>query len=360
MNIKQNISLSQYSSYKIGGPAKYFAEVSSKEELIGVLRWWNSKINSKIKPEEKVAKLFHLSGGEAGEARIFVLGGGTNVLIDDKGYDGLVILNKIKFMENGKWKMLAPRNLGEAGENGKLHVGSGILMEDLLKFCIENSLSGLSWAGGLPGTIGGAVRGNAGAFGGEIKGSIFQVESFDTKTLEIKKRNNSECNFGYRSSVFKTNPNEIIIEVVLNLKKGNKEEIENQTNEKIDYRKRKHPSVSKEPNAGSIFKNIPAEGLPMEVAEEFKDKIKTDPFPVLPAGKLIAGAGLTGKRVGDITVSQMHPNFLVNAGHGKSSDVLSLINKIKTAVKKKYGIVLDEEITIIPFLNHKSKITNNK
>lgn len=357
--ILNNIALSDFVSYRIGGPAKYFTEVSSKEELIRVLRWWNVKINSKIKPEGKVARLFHLSGGEAG---VFVLGGGTNVLISDNGYDGLVIHNKIKDI-----KIISQRESGS--QRVKVSVGSGVFVEDLLKFCVENSLSGLSWAGGLPGTIGGAVRGNAGAFGGEIKDSIAEIVSYvltcevdDPATSQvggkIRRRNNAECSFGYRSSIFKSQnekesesqrvrESEIIIEAVLSLKKGNREEIENQINEKIEYRKLKHPSIHKEPNVGSTFKNIPVENLPKEVAEEFKDKIKTDPFPVLPAGKLISGAGMSGERVGDIVVSRMHPNYLVNTGQGKSSDVLSLIHKIKTMVRKKYQVELEEEITII-------------
>ncbi len=320
--ILNSVALSDFSSYKIGGPAKYFAEVGSTDDLVSVLKQWR-EISKDSKENGKDLPRF---GG------IFVLGGGTNVLVNDNGYDGLVILNKIKYIRV---------------EDSRITVGSGVSIEDLLNFCIENSLSSLEWAGGLPGTIGGAVRGNAGAFGGEIKDVVLQILSLDTETPEIKKRNNTECDFGYRNSFFKINPNEIIIEVVLSLKKGNKDKIENQINEKIDYRKRKHPSIHKEPNIGSTFKNIPVENLQESVVEEFKDKIKTDPFPVLPATKLIAGAGMSGERVGDIVVSQMHPNYLVNTGHGKSSDVLSLIKKIKKAVREKYEVELEEEITII-------------
>lgn len=321
--ILNNIALSDLVSYRIGGPAKYFAEVRSTDDLVSVLKQWKeiSKDSSMVK-------------------QVLVLGGGTNVLVSDNGYDGLVIHNKIKGI-----KII---NQGESeNQRVKVSVGSGVHVEDLLNFCIKNSLSGLSWAGGLPGTIGGAVRGNAGAFGGEIRDVVLQVLSLDTKTLEIKKRNNAECNFGYRNSIFKANSNEIIIEAVLSLNKGAREEIEDQINEKIEYREQKHPSIDKEPNIGSTFKNIPVENLLENVVNEFKDKIKTDPFPVLPAVKLIAGAGMSGERVGDIEVSRMHPNYLVNIGHGKSSDVLSLINKIKAMVKDKYKVVLEEEITII-------------
>ncbi|MEK7573443.1 MAG: FAD-binding protein [Patescibacteria group bacterium] len=337
--IKKNVLLSGFSSYKIGGPAKYFAEIGNEKDLIGVFK----------NPE--VAKLSHLPGGKG----VVVLGGGTNVLIDDKGYDGLVILNKIKHIKRDGSDVIA---------------GSGVQIEDLLNFCIENSLSGLEWAGGLPGTLGGAVRGNAGAFGGEMKDVVVKVTSlrFDFKPTselarsdlvsrnpatsqvgrEIRIRNKDECSFGYRNSVFKSQvSDEIITEVVLNLKKGDREAIRKQIEEKINYRKERHPSLVNEPNAGSTFKNIPIENLPKAVVEEFKDKIKTDPFPVLPVVKLIAGAGMTGQRAGNIVVSPIHPNYLVNIGKGTSRDVLSLIDRIKKAVKEKYGVELEEEITLV-------------
>ena len=313
--ISSNILLSDFSSYKIGGPAKYFAEATSVEDLTDILNQWRE-----IAKDSQVAD------------RVFILGGGTNVLIDDRGYDGLVILNKIKYIKL---------------DNSQIRVGAGVLIEDVLNFCIENSLSGLEWAGGLPGTIGGAVRGNAGAFGGETKDLVFEVASLDSKTLEINKRNNSESRFGYRNSFFKKNPNEIITEVTLDLKTGNREEIEKQINEKIEYRRQRHPNITDQPNIGSTFKNIPAEILPESVLEEFKEKIKTDPFPVLPVVKLISGTGLTGERVGDIMVSPMHPNYLVNVGNGSSRDVLSLVAKIKDRVNEKYAVKIEEEVSYI-------------
>ena len=228
-------------------------------------------------------------------------------------------------------------------------------MEDLLNFCVQNSLSGLEWAGGLPGTLGGAIRGNAGAFRGEIKDVIYDVTSLNLcsdvlihhyNSTSVKKRKNSDCRFGYRTSIFKdVRKDEIILEAVLKLKKGQRVDIEKKINEKINYRRQKHPVEY--PNLGSTFKNIPAEELPASVREEFKDKIKDDPFPILPSVKLIAGAGMTNVRVGNIEVSGKHPNYLVNIGNGKSEDVLALIYKIKSAVRQKYRVELEEEITIV-------------
>lgn len=315
-SISRNVPLSSYSSFRIGGSARYFAKAESTEDLKEILKKWK-EISANFSESEK---------------KIIVIGGGTNLLIGDAGYSGLVILNSIEFIKN---------------ENGVLSVGAGVTIEKLLFFCIENSLSGLEWAGGLPGTLGGAVRGNAGAFGGEIKDVVVRVESVDKKTFETTKRENNECKFGYRDSIFKSDKGEIIVGIELKLIHEEKEEIERLIDEKIEYRNKKHPRLSEFPNIGSTFKNIPAEKLSKKVLEEFKEKIKTDPFPVLPSVKLISGAGLTNKRVGGIMVSDIHPNYLVNIGNGKSDEVLELISEIKKAVLAKYGVELEEEITII-------------
>lgn len=342
MQIQRNVPLSDFSSYKIGGPAGFFAEVSSSEGLEEVLRKWN-KISANFSNDRK---------------KILVLGGGTNILFSDRGFDGLVIHSKIKDIKilsdkDIKLKEKSPNIPISKYPNIYLKVGSGVLMEDLLNFCIQNGLSGLEWGGGLPGTLGGAVRGNAGAFGGEIKDSVKEVKSItcevgEARTSQVKIRKNKNCRFGYRTSVFKTNSSdEFILEAILSLEKGDRKEIKKKINEKIEHRRTRHPIEY--PNLGSIFKNVPVESLPDKAREEFKDKIKNDPFPILPSVKLIGGAGLTGARVGDIMVSPKHPNFLVNVSHGRSSDVLSLISKVKKAVRKKYGVDLEEEITIIDY-----------
>ncbi|MBI2613288.1 MAG: UDP-N-acetylmuramate dehydrogenase [Candidatus Levybacteria bacterium] len=305
MNFQKNVSLSDFSNYKIGGPAKLFVEVGATEELKEVLK--------------------QIEGNE----KIFILGGGTNILIGDKGFDGLVIHNKVEGI-----------NLLENG----LEVGSGVVVKDLMNFCIENSLSGLEWAGGLPGTIGGAIRGNAGAFKGETKDSVVQVKSLDLKTLNEKERNNEECSFGYRDSIFKSGiaAAEFITSVVLELTQGNKEEIKQSIQQKIDYRINRHPIDL--PNIGSTFKNIPLDLLSSELQKEFAPFVKTDPFPVVPTTKLLALAGLKGKRIGDAMISDKHPNFIVNLGNAKSEDVKILIEIAKEALKEKYGILLEEEI----------------
>ena len=304
----------------IGGPADYFYEFKSKEELTNALNRWKE-----IEPNNK---------------NILILGKGTNILFSDDGYRGLVLKDEISFIKR---------------EREVITAGSGVLMSDLLDFCTQNSLSGFEWAGGLPGTVGGAVRGNAGAFGGEIKDSVWQVESLDPKTLKTKTRNNSQCQFGYRQSTFKNGEGhrpggalprrEIILSAKFRLKKGNQGEIKNKTQEKIDYRIDRHPLDL--PNIGSTFKNIPIAFVPKKVKEEFADSIKNDPFPILPAAKLLAAAGLKGRIVGGAKISEKHPNFIVNFNNAKAEDVKDLIEIAKKEIKEKFEVSLEEEILVM-------------
>jgi len=306
MNLQKNVLLKNYSNYKIGGPAKFFVEVKSVEELQEALEY--ARDNSE---------------------KVFILGGGTNILISDEGFKGLIIYNKI---------------VGIKRERENLIVGSGVSIKDLLNFCVENSLSGFEWAGGLPGTIAGAVRGNAGAFKGEIKDSVVKVESFDTKTFVQKARTNKECKFGYRSSIFKTKEAvlEFITHVVLRLVIGDKNEIEKRIQQEINYRFSRHPM--EHPSIGSTFKNISLDSLPQNLQKEFTLIVKNDPFPAVLTTKILALCNLKGRRVGGAMISEKHPNFIVNVDNAKASDVKTLIKIAKQAVREKYNILLEEEI----------------
>lgn len=342
---QENVPLSEFSSYKIGGPASYFFEAKNLEEL-------------KCAIEEAQKK----------NLDIFVLGGGTNLLFSDEGYSGLVLKPSINFTN-------------AVGE--EISVGAGVLMADLINFSVEKSLSGLEWAGGLPGTVGGAIRGNAGAFGSEMKDVVKSVKSLDMETLNEIERNFSDCDFGYRSSIFSARGahlpdgqgsafggknsriynKEIIISAVLMLKKGDAEKIKSAASEKISYRKQKHPLEY--PNAGSVFKNIPVSQISADVQQINVDTIriylrnnqrqsaltvpvKKDPFPVVPAAYIISEAGLKGIVSGGAMISPKHPNFIVNISQAKSADVKNLIKLVKNGIKNKFGIELKEEIIIFP------------
>jgi len=310
---KQNVPLKNYSRYGIGGPAAYSLEVATKEELLNGLKDWK-KISAGFPQKRK---------------QIYVLGDGTNILISEKGFEGLVIHNLIGGIE-------------KKGED--VVVGSGVLLSGVLDFCIANSLTGLEWAGGLPGTIGGATRGNAGAFGGETKDSVKEVISLNVDTLEEKTRDKWECTFAYRYSLFKTEEtkNEMILSIVLSLKKGQQVEIRKSIQEKIDYRNEKHPMEF--PSIGSTFKNVKVDKIPEKWKEALMPSVKIDPFPVVPAAKFLVLAGVKGKKIGNAQISKKHPNFIVNLGDAKSKDVKALINFAKDAVKRQFGVTLEEEI----------------
>jgi len=307
MNFQENVFLKNYSNYKIGGPAKFFVEISSVEEL---------------------KKALELAKSNALD-RIAILGGGTNVLINDEGFNGLVIYNKIG---------------GIKRQGSNLKVGSGVLIKDLLDYCIENSLAGLEWAGGLPGTIGGAVRGNAGSFGGETKNNVIEVRSLNLRTLSGKIRNNLQCQFAYRDSIFKSGvaDAEFITSVTLKLTLGDKEEIKKRIAQKIDYRGSHQPLNY--PSIGSTFKNVPLDSLPKNLQKKFSSVVKNDPFLVVPVTKLLAWCGLKGKRAGGAMISEKHPNFIVNVNNATAKDVKALIEIAKEAVRKRYNLILQEEI----------------
>jgi len=224
----------------------------------------------------------------------------------------------------------------------KCQVGSGVLVSDLLDFCIGKGLSGLEWAGGLPGTVGGAIRGNAGAFGGEMKNVIESVVSLDISQTNSKiiKRSGLESLFDYRSSIFKRTPGkEIIFEATLKLEKGNQNKIEEEMNKNINYRLVNHPLEY--PSLGSTFKNVPRESIKTNIENM---PIKKDPFEVVPAAYFIAEAGLRGVSSGGAMISPKHPNFIVNVLEATSEDVKNLIKLVKNEIKKKFGVELEEEI----------------
>jgi UDP-N-acetylmuramate dehydrogenase len=320
--LKENVSLSKFSHFKIGGPARFFFEAKDEKEV-----QWAIK-------EAKRLKL-----------TVFILGGGSNLLIGDEGYEGLVLKVDIRDIKV---------------KNGIVAVGAGVEMADLLRFAAGKSLSGFEWAGGLPGTVGGAIRGNAGCFGGEIKDNIVLVRSFDIKKMKIVERTARLCAFAYRHSIFKKkNGEEVILSATFVLSKGNKKEIEKVIKERIKYRKEHHPLEY--PNIGSIFKNVPLQMIHDMGGMKYKKalaetnlilkgssfSVKTDPFPVISAAKLISESGLRGVSSGGAMISSKHPNFIVNALGAGSVDVKDLISLAKAEVRGKFGLILEEEVQLL-------------
>jgi UDP-N-acetylmuramate dehydrogenase len=307
LNIEHDTPLSEHSNFKVGGPAKHFVTVSNIDELREAIKLSNDN-----------------------SWPTFILAGGTNIIFSDNGFDGLVI--KVDL-----------RNYHIDGN--KLTTDCGVSAQTLVDLSSQNGWGDLAWAGGLPGTIGGAVRGNAGAYGGETKDNVEQVISLDLKTGEKIVRNNQECQFGYRDSSFKR-LGEVICHITLTFnQKIGVEAAQDIVNSHRQDRITKHPLDH--PNVGSIFKNVPVDQLTPEINEKFAQYIKTDPFPVIPAARVIIDAGLVGKQVGDAQVSTKHSNFIVNLGHATAKDIISLIKAVQQEVQQKYQIDLEVEPQII-------------
>lgn len=303
--VRKNVPLAPLTTFRIGGKARYFFVGETVHDILRA---------AQVAKELKVP--------------FFVLGGGSNLLVSDKGFNGLVLK-----IQNERYEI----------RNTVLYADAGVDFPLLVKETGKRGLAGLEWAGGLPGSIGGAIRGNAGAFGGEIKDSVLFVACIDGKG-NVRKLRNKECNFSYRSSLFKEKQ-WIVLSAAFQLRKGDKKTIQGIARDHILYRKERHPLEF--PNAGSIFKNCDFKKIPRKLHDFVKPALKVDPFPVVPTAFLIAQAGLKGLRQGNAQVSEKHPNFIVNLGRAKASEVLLLIQKVKHHIKKRFQVALEQEIEYV-------------
>lgn len=310
MYFKHNVTLAPYTTFKIGGRAKLFIEVNGPMELAEALE---------TAAREKIP--------------VFILGGGSNVLFSDKGFDGLVI----RLIDGGM--LVKPE--------GRMIVGAGILLRDVLETAAENGFTGLESLAGIPGSVGGALRGNAGAFGNDIGSHVISVKTFNQKTGMVCEVFAGDCGFGYRKSVFKENPNIIILSVVIAFDPhGVPNDIQRIMKETIAKREEKHSQTAL--CAGSFFMNptVKDEKLQKEFELDVKTKCRDNK---LPAGWLIDYVGLRGKAIGGAMVSDQHPNYLVNTGNAKAEDIVMLSSLIKTRVRDELGILLHEEVNMVGF-----------
>ncbi|MBI4837378.1 MAG: UDP-N-acetylmuramate dehydrogenase [Candidatus Portnoybacteria bacterium] len=303
---KENVQLKDYTTFKIGGPARYFLIAESKEDIINAVR----------------------AARESG-VPFFILGGGSNLLVSDKGFDGMVI--KISNCE------LRIANL-------RINCGAGVLLSKVIAESVKSNLSGLEWAAGIPGTIGGAVVVNAGAYGHSISEYVEEVKTLNDKfqVLSFKFQN---CGFVYRGSRF-GGAGEIIVEVVLNLEGGDKEGSRQKIKEIILERGGKNPS---QPSAGSVFKNPRLDDNNASLIEKFPDIAERVRSGKIAAGYLIEQCGLRGRQIGGAKISEEHANFIVNLGGARAEDVVALIELCKDGVKKRYNIILEEEVRYLGF-----------
>lgn len=308
---KENEPLAKHLNIRIGGPARYFVEARSTPELVDTVQF---------------ARDYAVP--------YFMLGGGSNTLVSDEGYDGLVI--KVA-------------NRGVQFEGERVICDAGAISASIARMTADKGLRGFEWAISLPGTIGGAVRGNAGCFGGETRESVELVRVL--RDGVIIESTNEEMRFGYRHSILKDEEHEddVILDVTLRLIAGDRAEAMALIDKHLANRKASQPLGSS--SCGCMFKNF--EFSDEAVIAQLREKFALpEPFITqkrIPAGWIIDKLGLKGMSVGDAEVSLQHGNFLLNKGHASASDIAELVRKVKARVRDEVGIVLSEEVQPLGF-----------
>ena len=284
--VQENIPLAPYTSARIGGPADVLLTVKSADEFAAVMQFiWEHELPH------------------------YVLGGGSNVLVSDKGVRGIVVLNKAKEV------------LFETGDSPTVWCEAGVIFSNLANRCASKGLAGMEWAATVPGTVGGAVYGNAGAFGGDISGNLIHAELLTVNGRE--KYSVEQMGYGYRTSVMKRGEiKAIVLSALLRLKNSTKEEVSVKIEQFSERRKATQPPGA---SMGSMFKNPAGDH----------------------AGRLIEAAGLKGTRIGTAEISTLHGNFFVNHGETRASDVRELIDLTRTTVKQKFGVELELEVELV-------------
>ena len=284
--VKANVSLARFTSARIGGPADYLITANSSDELA------------------KIMKLIWDQG-----LPYFTLGGGSNVLVSDKGVRGITVLNRAKAVRF------------ESGSQPRVWVESGIVFSNLANRCASRGFSGLEWAATVPGTVGGAVYGNAGAFESDMAGNLIWAEILTEAGRERWPVEKME--YDYRTSVLKRQGSRaLVLSAELSLKNATKEEVSVKIGQFSERRKSTQPPGA---SMGSMFKNPPGDF----------------------AGRLIEAAGLKGTRIGNAEISLVHGNFFVNHGRAKAGDIRALIELAQRTVQGKFGITLELEIELV-------------
>jgi len=285
--LQQNVRLAPYTTARVGGPARWFAVASSSQQL-----------------SQDAAFLWK------GTLPYRVLGNGSNLLVSDQGWNGFVLLNMAKTIR-----------VDESADQPTVYVESGAALTTLVRKVAEPGLSGLEWAAGIPGTVGGAVYGNAGAHGSDINKCLILAEILHRTNGQLSLRSD-ELGFTYRSSSFKREPgNAVILSATFKLERSTCEAVQAKVDAVNEKRRCAQPAGA---SFGSTFKN--------------------------PAGahaaRLIEAAGLKGTRIGGVEVSPVHANFMVNDGTGCAEDYRKLIELVRKAVLDKFAVVLELEIEL--------------
>ena len=305
MNIQENIFLKDLSTFKIGGKAKYVVFAESQDDIVSALRFAQEK-----------------------DLYIGIIGAGCNLLITDENIDGLILKMNTKSIDITDRQVFAE---------------AGVSLAALTAIAHKSSLVGLEWAPSVPSSVGGAIRGNAGAFGGETKDRLKEVKIYrDGEVLDI---DSSALDFQYRSSAFKSFDNkDIILGGVFELEVGDVSMSQKQVRDNIIKKNQNQPvGVA---CSGCIFKNY--EGvISSDIIAKYPELDKFVEKGIIPSGYLIEKAGLKGFTLGGIQVSERHANYMVNIGNGKFSEVIDLIKIVKDKVFQEFGVMIEEEVVYL-------------
>jgi UDP-N-acetylmuramate dehydrogenase len=303
LTILPGASLSQYTRFGIGGPADLYAETTSVPAFIAALRTARS------------------SGMPT-----TVIGGGTNLIVSDAGYRGIVL----------RYRGEELRASGEC-----VTAEAGAVLQSLVDFAIEHGLKGLETLTGIPGSVGAAVYGNAGAYGHSISERVIAVRFFDGDGARSLDR--AACEFAYRESIFKKHKDWIIFSADLRLERADASELRRIGNDILKVRNEKFPVTMK--CAGSIFKNLLWHDLPAAAAAEVPSSAVRE--GKVPAAWFLEQVGAKGTERGQIRVATYHANLIYNAGDGTAADLCALIKDLKERVRRRFGIELEEEVQYV-------------
>jgi UDP-N-acetylmuramate dehydrogenase len=305
LQVSTCVPLSRYTRFGIGGPADIYAETREVEAFIAAI---------------EIARTSGLN--------FVVIGGGTNLIVSDEGFRGVVL------------RFIADRLM-----SARTHVISdaGVVLQDLVDFAIDRGLKGLETLSGIPGSVGAAVYGNAGAYGHSISERVHKVRFLDGGAVRVF--GNEQCEFHYRESIFKDHKEWIIFSTEMILEPADSSALRQNADEILKVRNEKFPPTMK--CAGSIFKNFLLADLPVEIAGQVPASAIRE--GKVPAAYFLEQVGAKGMAQGDIHVATYHANLIYNAGAGLARDLRGLIGELKTRVRDRFGIEVEEEVQYVGF-----------
>lgn len=303
-NLLKDEPMSKHTTLQMGGPAKFFAVAKTNDQLIGYIK-------------------------QAAELKVpfFVIGEGSNLLVNDEGYNGLIISNRVS---------------GIKERNGTVLVKTGTNLQKFIDYLIDHGLAGMERMSGIAGNVGGAIYGNAGAYGQTISDHLTRVKVFDGK--KIRWLPSQECKFEYRESAFKKNKY-TILQAEFELEKADPTKLSKDSLETIEIRKQKYLPGIKCP--GSFYKNVVVDKLEEDILKKIpNEKIM---YGKVPTGYLMEAVGAKGAKRGNVKIANHHGNLILNLGGGKAKDFIDLASFYAKKVEEKFGIKLEPEVQLLGF-----------